>query len=62
MDIPELKQNPFRQQVARVFSHSTGDSITFDDYLDFLSVFSEEVKCGVVTVRRPWHYRVRINE
>ena len=40
----ELKNNPFRDQIADVFS-ADGVQVNFDDYLDFASVFSEEVGC-----------------
>jgi len=42
MAIAELKCNPFRERIAEVFS-ADGQQISFDDFLDFLSVFSEAV-------------------
>ncbi|ORZ37453.1 hypothetical protein BCR44DRAFT_411556 [Catenaria anguillulae PL171] len=39
--IPELQINPFRMRIAQVFSNDDG-IIEFEDFLDFLSVFSEE--------------------
>ncbi|KAI9187948.1 Calcium and integrin-binding member 3 [Blastocladiella emersonii ATCC 22665] len=39
--IPELQINPFRMRIAEVFSNEQG-IIEFEDFLDFLSVFSEE--------------------
>ncbi|KNE61291.1 hypothetical protein AMAG_07032 [Allomyces macrogynus ATCC 38327] len=41
MSIAELHINPFRFRIAEVFSNDDG-VITFEDFLDFLSVFSEE--------------------
>ncbi|KAM7285962.1 calcium and integrin-binding family member 3 [Ixodes scapularis] len=37
----ELKENPFRQRICKVFSHDGSGNMTFDDFLDMLSVFSE---------------------
>ncbi|XP_064474926.1 calcium and integrin-binding family member 2-like [Ornithodoros turicata] len=39
--MPELKENPFRQRICKVFSHDGSGNMTFDDFLDMLSVFSE---------------------
>ncbi|XP_025109694.1 calcium and integrin-binding protein 1-like isoform X2 [Pomacea canaliculata] len=38
--LPELKVNPFKDQIMKVFS-SSGDGITFEDFLDMMSVFSD---------------------
>ncbi|KAI1730710.1 EF-hand domain pair domain-containing protein [Ditylenchus destructor] len=38
--MPELKENPFRRRICETFSEN-GESITFDDFLDMFSVFSE---------------------
>ncbi|XP_074602613.1 calcium and integrin binding family member 2 [Brevipalpus obovatus] len=37
----ELKENPFRTRICKVFSHDNSGNMTFDDFLDMLSVFSE---------------------
>jgi len=39
-EMPELKVNPFRDQICKVFS-SSGDGLTFEDFLDMMSVFSD---------------------
>eukprot|EP00794_Sanderia_malayensis_P006660 gene6660-7412_t len=39
--LPELQANPFRDRICRVFSSQNDGSISFDDYLDFMSTFSE---------------------
>ncbi|XP_005101818.1 calcium and integrin-binding protein 1 [Aplysia californica] len=39
-ELPELKVNPFRDQICKVFS-SSGDGMTFEDFLDMMSVFSD---------------------
>eukprot|EP00158_Paraphelidium_tribonemae_P004406 Partr_v1_DN26737_c1_g1_i5_m8683 putative Calcium and integrin binding family member len=40
-EIPQLKGNPFKARLASVFSN-TEQKIGFEEFLDFLSVFSEE--------------------
>lgn len=40
MELPELKVNPFKDQIMKVFS-SSGDGMTFEDFLDMMSVFSD---------------------
>ncbi|CAG5128705.1 unnamed protein product [Candidula unifasciata] len=37
---PELKVNPFKDQICKVFS-SSDDGMTFEDFLDMMSVFSD---------------------
>ncbi|OXB58723.1 hypothetical protein ASZ78_010609 [Callipepla squamata] len=39
--MPELKDNPFRQRIAEVFSESGDGNMTLDDFLDMFSVLSE---------------------
>lgn len=39
-NISELQHNPFRYRVSKVFAKN--DKIGFDEFVDFLSVFSEE--------------------
>ncbi|XP_054159408.1 calcium and integrin-binding family member 3-like [Oppia nitens] len=40
--LPELKENPFKTRICKVFSHDGSGNMTFDDFLDMLSVFSEQ--------------------
>ena len=37
-----LQENPFRQRICRVFSRDSKGNLTFEDFLDLLSVFSEQ--------------------
>jgi calcium and integrin-binding protein 1 len=46
--INELIHNPFRHRVAKIFSNSKG-LVGFEEFLDFLSVFSEEATRDVKT-------------
>ncbi|XP_014207464.1 calcium and integrin-binding family member 3 [Copidosoma floridanum] len=48
--IPELKENPFRERIGRVFARNSleqglassgAEGICFDDFLEMMSVFSE---------------------
>ncbi|CAH3168173.1 unnamed protein product, partial [Pocillopora meandrina] len=39
--LPELKENPFRRRICEVFSPSGDGSLTFDDFLNMMSVLSE---------------------
>ncbi|KAJ7426886.1 Calcium and integrin-binding family member 3 [Willisornis vidua] len=39
--MPELKDNPFRQRIAEVFSEHGDGNMTLDDFLDMFSVLSE---------------------
>ncbi|KAI6202994.1 Calcium and integrin-binding family member 2 [Aphelenchoides besseyi] len=39
--MPELKENPFRRRICDVFSEDGYGNLTFDDFLDMFSVFSE---------------------
>lgn len=47
MDLPELKVNPFRERICEVFSSSGDGKISFEDFLDLVSVFSETASRGV---------------
>ncbi|ODN03541.1 Calcium and integrin-binding family member 3, partial [Orchesella cincta] len=38
--MPELKENPFRERICTVFSRD-GQGISFEDFLDLFSAFSE---------------------
>ncbi|KAI5634017.1 EF-hand domain pair domain-containing protein [Phthorimaea operculella] len=39
--LPELKENPFKRRICQVFSHDGSGDLTFEDFLDMMSVFSE---------------------
>jgi len=39
--LPELKENPFRRRICEVFSPDGDGSLTFDDFLNMMSVLSE---------------------
>ncbi|XP_073957405.1 calcium and integrin-binding family member 2-like isoform X1 [Choristoneura fumiferana] len=39
--LPELKENPFKRRICEVFSHDGTGNLTFEDFLDMMSVFSE---------------------
>lgn len=45
MEMAELKQNPFAERICTVFSQQqegeTTKTISFEDFLDMMSVFSE---------------------
>ena len=41
LDIPELKENPFKDRICKVFSTSDDGNMTFEDFLDMMSVFSQ---------------------
>ncbi|KAJ6220330.1 hypothetical protein RDWZM_006142 [Blomia tropicalis] len=53
--MPELKENPFKERICKVFSHDGSGNMTFDDFLDMLSVFSEQASRSVKL-----HYAFRI--
>lgn len=38
---PELNVNPFGDRICKVFSSSRDGDCTFEDFLDMMSVFSE---------------------
>ncbi|XP_055852537.1 calcium and integrin-binding family member 2 [Episyrphus balteatus] len=40
--LPELKENPFRTRICEAFSRDGLGNLSFEDFLDFLSVFSEQ--------------------
>ncbi|NP_001279206.1 calcium and integrin-binding protein 1 [Callorhinchus milii] len=56
-DLPELKANPFRDRICLVFSTSNNHdgSMSFEDFLDMLSAFSESATLEVKS-----HYAFRI--
>lgn len=39
--LPELQVNPFKDRICHVFSSQRDGNITFEDFLDMMSVFSE---------------------
>nr|ACO15492.1 Calcium and integrin-binding protein 1 [Caligus clemensi] len=47
--IPELRYNPFAPRICEVFSSSKDRKISFEDFLDMLSVFSERATLSVKT-------------
>ncbi|XP_030433480.1 calcium and integrin-binding protein 1 isoform X1 [Gopherus evgoodei] len=57
LTLPELRANPFRDRICRVFSTSEdGDgSMSFEDFLDMLSVFSDSATSEIKS-----HYAFRI--
>ncbi|KAL0968423.1 hypothetical protein UPYG_G00266670 [Umbra pygmaea] len=57
LSMPELKSNPFRKRICHVFSTSdTKDgSLTFEDFLDLLSAFSDSATLEIKS-----HYAFRI--
>lgn len=40
--MPELRENPFRTRICEAFSRDGKGNLSFEDFLDFLSVFSEQ--------------------
>lgn len=40
--LPELRENPFRKNICEAFSRDGQGNLTFEDFLDLLSVFSEQ--------------------
>jgi Ca2+-binding EF-hand superfamily protein len=40
-NMPEFRENPFRHRICQVFSEDGTGNMTFDDFLDMFSVFSE---------------------
>ncbi|XP_071438584.1 calcium and integrin-binding family member 2 [Hetaerina americana] len=40
--LQELRENPFRRRICEVFSRDGSGDMTFEDFLDLLSVFSEQ--------------------
>jgi hypothetical protein len=37
-----VQENPFKQRICQVFSRDGKGNLTFEDFLDLLSVFSEQ--------------------
>lgn len=44
---PELSVNPFRDRICKIFSSSQDGDCTFEDFLDMMSVFSENAPHSV---------------
>ncbi|KAF2901575.1 hypothetical protein ILUMI_04604 [Ignelater luminosus] len=40
--LPELRENPFKKRICEVFSRDGKGNLSFEDFLDLLSVFSEQ--------------------
>ncbi|XP_062551780.1 calcium and integrin-binding family member 2 [Armigeres subalbatus] len=40
--LPELVENPFKKRMCEAFSQDGDGNLTFEDFLDLLSVFSEQ--------------------
>lgn len=40
--LPELRENPFRTRICEAFSRDGQGNLSFEDFLDILSVFSEQ--------------------
>uniref|UniRef100_T1IL49 Sister chromatid cohesion protein DCC1 n=1 Tax=Strigamia maritima TaxID=126957 RepID=T1IL49_STRMM len=55
MEIPELKVNPFRDRICAVFSSTNDETMSFEDFLDMMSVFSENAP---KTVKTEYAFRV----
>uniref|UniRef100_A0A4W5JB63 Calcium and integrin binding 1 (calmyrin) n=1 Tax=Hucho hucho TaxID=62062 RepID=A0A4W5JB63_9TELE len=57
LSLPELKSNPFRKRICHVFSTSDmkDGSLTFEDFLDLLSAFSDSATLEIKS-----HYAFRI--
>lgn len=47
--LPEFAVNPFKERIVKVFSSSTSgdDSMTFEDFLDMMSVFSDNAPVSI---------------
>ena len=47
LNLAELQVNPFRDRICKVFSSGHDGSMTFEDFLDMMSVFSENAPKSV---------------
>ena len=47
LSLPELTVNPFRNRICKVFSSSDDGDMTFEDFIDMISVFSESAPKSV---------------
>ncbi|KAK7945234.1 hypothetical protein WMY93_000962 [Mugilogobius chulae] len=70
--MPELKDNPFRQRIAEVFSEDGEGNMSLNDFLDMFSVLSEmaprDLKAyyafkiyGTTTLASVWLHNIRNN-
>ncbi|XP_076465534.1 calcium and integrin-binding family member 2-like [Babylonia areolata] len=50
LNMPELKENPFKEQICKVFSEPESGQMTFEEFLDMFSVFSESAPRDVKAV------------
>lgn len=55
LNYPELKVNPFGDRICLVFSTSKDGDCTFEDFLDMMSVFSEDAP---VSVKAEYAFRI----
>ena len=55
LKLPELKVNPFCDRICKVFSSSHDGNMTFEDFLDMMSVFSEN---SPKTVKVEYAFRI----
>lgn len=49
-----LQVNPFKDRICKVFSSSKDGELTFEDFLDMMSVFSENVSLKLDCVAFLW--------
>ena len=49
VEMPELKVNPFRHRLCRAFSPREDGSLTFEDFLDMMSVMSDRAPKSLKT-------------
>ncbi|XP_062506931.1 calcium and integrin-binding protein 1-like [Corticium candelabrum] len=54
-NLNELSVNPFKERICKVFSSSGNGDLTFEDFLDMMSVFSEEAP---KSLKIQWAFRV----
>ncbi|KAK7115785.1 calcium and integrin-binding family member 2-like [Littorina saxatilis] len=50
LTMPELKENPFKDQICKVFSEEGSGHMTFEEFLDMFSVFSEAASRDIKSV------------
>jgi calcium and integrin-binding protein 1 len=55
LNYPELRVNPFGDRICLVFSSSRDGDCTFEDFLDMMSVFSEEAP---ISVKAEYAFRI----
>ncbi|XP_048742737.1 calcium and integrin-binding protein 1-like [Ostrea edulis] len=47
--LPELSVNPFQDRIVKVFSSSDDTKMSFEDFLDMMSVFSDNAPLSIKT-------------